>query len=293
MVRFTGILEWSRRLNLRTLRCLSLSLIFLSFTPLASLWVVLISWGFKPDHIPIDEDDDILGDGSSTYESTSSSSSTLIKALKNPNATLEEILTLVLLERAHTLGGTNAMARHWATVIPWALSMVFGFVLPIILYILSLMRSRRIQQSREANHSEYRKIRRKNKIMARLSPFSMTLKEEDRDTEAPPGIPGSAESWKIPFPGSVVRDDDDESSCSHNSQQIDACSLNAGCRGCRSENKECAICLNDYAVGDKVVWSQFQCCHVFHLECLADWYSVKRRKQYLCPCCRQIFFTKR
>ena len=32
---------------------------------------------------------------------------------------------------------------------------------------------------------------------------------------------------------------------------------------------------------------------VFHTDCLADWFSVRRRKQYFCPCCRQMFCTKR
>jgi Ring finger domain len=34
----------------------------------------------------------------------------------------------------------------------------------------------------------------------------------------------------------------------------------------------CAICLGHYQVGDAVVWSRLQCPHVFHQECILDWF---------------------
>ena len=56
----------------------------------------------------------------------------------------------------------------------------------------------------------------------------------------------------------------------------------------------CAICLDNYEIGEAVAWSSNpKCSHAFHSECLLDWFSTRRRKQYFCPCCRQNYFEKR
>ena len=64
----------------------------------------------------------------------------------------------------------------------------------------------------------------------------------------------------------------------------------------------CAICLNSYQAGDKVVWSQ-RCPHAFHTDCMVNWYSsdLKRQQKKVkqqeikptisCPCCRQEFLN--
>jgi hypothetical protein len=48
----------------------------------------------------------------------------------------------------------------------------------------------------------------------------------------------------------------------------------------------CAICLDEYEVGDKVVWSELQCAHAFHEECLMQWLSKGKKR---CPVCRHWF----
>jgi len=48
----------------------------------------------------------------------------------------------------------------------------------------------------------------------------------------------------------------------------------------------CAFCLDEYEVGDKVVWSDLQCSHVFHEECLMQWFSKGKKR---CPVCRHWF----
>lgn len=51
----------------------------------------------------------------------------------------------------------------------------------------------------------------------------------------------------------------------------------------------CAICLGEYDIGDKVVWSSNkECPHAFHEDCILDW-LVKMQPQTPCPCCRQEF----
>jgi hypothetical protein len=50
----------------------------------------------------------------------------------------------------------------------------------------------------------------------------------------------------------------------------------------------CAICLCSYEVGDNVTFSpNASCRHAFHKECISVW--IARKKQPLCPCCRQEF----
>jgi hypothetical protein len=55
----------------------------------------------------------------------------------------------------------------------------------------------------------------------------------------------------------------------------------------------CAICLGHYQVGDAVVWSRLQCPHVFHQECILDWFinvnATGHTRGTPCPCCRQEF----
>ena len=172
---FDEILELGRRVNLNSLRLLSLALLFLSLTPLASLYVVFSSgWNFQ--------DDGDYGDASfssDSIEGTATSkmgTTNLLSVLRDPNATLEEILAVVLLERAHTFGGvggvTTRVAYHWAAVIPWVLSMIFGFVIPIILYIMSCIRSRRLQQMRATDYAAYRIRRRRERLKSYLSNFT-------------------------------------------------------------------------------------------------------------------------
>jgi len=48
----------------------------------------------------------------------------------------------------------------------------------------------------------------------------------------------------------------------------------------------CALCLDEYAEGDIVVWSDLNCSHVFHKECLMQW-LCKGKKH--CPVCRNWF----
>eukprot|EP00934_Nitzschia_sp_Nitz4_P006996 Nitzschia sp. Nitz4//scaffold278_size24532//5324//6238//NITZ4_008373-RA/size24532-augustus-gene-0.11-mRNA-1//1//CDS//3329545369//6986//frame0 len=51
----------------------------------------------------------------------------------------------------------------------------------------------------------------------------------------------------------------------------------------------CAICLGEYDVGDKVVWSSnSECNHAFHEDCILDW-LIKMQPLTPCPCCRQEF----
>lgn len=50
----------------------------------------------------------------------------------------------------------------------------------------------------------------------------------------------------------------------------------------------CSICLTNYQIGDRVVWSTNPCCvHAYHENCILNWLS--KVEEGLCPICRQDF----
>lgn len=174
MIGFSDILDQSRRVNLKTLRVISLFLIIFSHTPLASIWLVFCSWAFRETGESSSSSPPRL-ENAFSHEKDKIAPSALIRALHNAT-TLDELLTLFLRHRSNTfgLGGANALAYQWAAAVPWMLSLIFGFVIPAMLYILSLIRSRRLQQQRSENHySDCRKRRRRKKILAILSDYTM------------------------------------------------------------------------------------------------------------------------
>lgn len=53
---------------------------------------------------------------------------------------------------------------------------------------------------------------------------------------------------------------------------------------------DCAICLSEYVVGDKVTGSPGdECHHAFHYDCILDWLSRDNKN---CPCCRKRFIPE-
>jgi hypothetical protein len=48
----------------------------------------------------------------------------------------------------------------------------------------------------------------------------------------------------------------------------------------------CAFCLEEYEAGDEIVYSDMQCEHVFHKDCLMQWLSTGKKR---CPVCRHWF----
>ena len=53
----------------------------------------------------------------------------------------------------------------------------------------------------------------------------------------------------------------------------------------------CTICLNNYRVGDTIVWST-SCSHVFHMSCMESWLMKYPGKPH-CPYCRGDFLSTR
>ena len=56
--------------------------------------------------------------------------------------------------------------------------------------------------------------------------------------------------------------------------------------GMRCVSSECAICLEGYALGEKVTWSPLGCNHAFHQECIVEWLMTLGEKA-----CRDVSTT--
>jgi hypothetical protein len=58
-------------------------------------------------------------------------------------------------------------------------------------------------------------------------------------------------------------------------------------------SNECAICLDTYKPGESVVWScNKNCPHVFHQDCLLDYWVKIHDNSTPCPMCRQNFLDE-
>ncbi len=54
-------------------------------------------------------------------------------------------------------------------------------------------------------------------------------------------------------------------------------------------SNNCAICMIDYDIGDVVIYSK-HCSHVFHQDCILNWFS---HSNVNCPTCRSCFWVKK
>jgi len=55
----------------------------------------------------------------------------------------------------------------------------------------------------------------------------------------------------------------------------------------RHVSGSCAICIDPYQAGEKVIWStNVDCKHAFHDECILTWLSKGKKR---CPVCRHFF----
>ena len=56
-----------------------------------------------------------------------------------------------------------------------------------------------------------------------------------------------------------------------------------------NHSSNCAICMIDYDIGDVVIYSK-HCSHVFHQDCILNWFS---HSNVNCPTCRSCFWVKK
>lgn len=51
-------------------------------------------------------------------------------------------------------------------------------------------------------------------------------------------------------------------------------------------NNDCSICLEDFKEGDNVI--TLQCKHIFHENCLTNWFIKKNTNKIECPICNKL-----
>jgi len=102
---------------------------------------------------------------------------------------------------------------------------------------------------------------------------------DDDDEE----IAESATTTEPPQPCPIVCDQDDEHA--HRYLKLPV-KTKDGTTTCRHVDGQCALCIDDYEEGDEVVWSDLECLHAFHKECILQWLSKGKKR---CPICRHWF----
>jgi hypothetical protein len=55
------------------------------------------------------------------------------------------------------------------------------------------------------------------------------------------------------------------------------------------DNKDCSICLEDFD-NSKQICQLIQCSHLFHKNCIIEWYNISN--QFSCPYCRCVAIYK-
>lgn len=68
--------------------------------------------------------------------------------------------------------------------------------------------------------------------------------------------------------------------------QVSSASQKTVCDEEKGNHQMCAICLEEYALGDSISWSRNQrCFHAFHTSCIKGWLEQINREGR-CPVCR-------
>mmetsp|Transcript_3843 Transcript_3843/g.5863 ORF Transcript_3843/g.5863 Transcript_3843/m.5863 type:complete len:320 (+) Transcript_3843:76-1035(+) len=122
--------------------------------------------------------------------------------------------------------------------------------------------------------------------------FTSTTKIEEKDDET------TIRLLQLPFPGSKAPVEVSNNFIG-SPAAVDTDDL-------RTISPECAVCLNEFIVGERISWSSGNNCdHIFHEDCILRWFltlrrraDAKRRKRKCdvecklhCPMCRQDFIA--
>eukprot|EP00537_Pseudo-nitzschia_pungens_P005919 CAMPEP_0172358014 /NCGR_PEP_ID=MMETSP1060-20121228/2353_1 /TAXON_ID=37318 /ORGANISM="Pseudo-nitzschia pungens, Strain cf. cingulata" /LENGTH=482 /DNA_ID=CAMNT_0013079011 /DNA_START=288 /DNA_END=1736 /DNA_ORIENTATION=- len=107
-----------------------------------------------------------------------------------------------------------------------------------------------------------------------------------------PGLPGRAERRPLLSSGS---EDSGDSSSSHAEKEEPALPPpdtynSSNCYDFDDDEDVCPICLDNFEIGDMVMWSRHghgSCSHAFHEDCLMQWLLEQRENE--CPTCRACF----
>ena len=117
-----------------------------------------------------------------------------------------------------------------------------------------------------------------------MSTGELTVEEYETDVELGTGVLGMDDSTK----SSVSEEEDEPIICTEDADDAHLYMhlpvFKHGHR--RSVDADCAICVSQYEEGEKVVWSNLECKHAFHEECIMPWLAKGKKR---CPICRHWF----
>jgi len=118
------------------------------------------------------------------------------------------------------------------------------------------------------------------------SPVEPTAEQVTTDEDAvPTDNDYDIEEGKAPVEEEIIYDDD------LYAEESDFVEIPCGLNGLETRLVPClcVICLQQYEVGEEIVWaSNPDCEHAFHSNCCERW-LIKQRGGPLCPCCRRDF----
>ena len=206
-------------------------------------------------------------------------------------------------------GRSNGIAVGFHILLPWLLALVLGVIVPAVLAIGRIRNQRRGRQyydtlsAREKRlfrliqcFSRYKKTIEDGDLLVGFSKVKVPTQDgsaECKDVVDSSGGRGGADDkeedrlmLKIPNAGtpllSVPSAPNAPVRILHTKQTNDTL---------RQVPGTCPICLEQYTVGETVVWSSNSSCRDhFHERCIISWLSKRRGgSDARCPCCRQHF----
>jgi hypothetical protein len=157
--------------------------------------------------------------------------------------------------------------------VPWLVALTLGLIVPLCVRLYGLWVHGKWRWSGKSATQELRRS---------LGPFTMQLKGGDAVDGPPRNGPRAAgpRDWRVPRPGATLKKH-------HEMKKRSVTSW-------RNVPGECAICLRDWDVGERVSWSSNGACvHCFHSDCIVEWLAYRTRAGQQCPCCRQPFLPSK
>ena len=203
-------------------------------------------------------------------------------------------------------GRSNGIAVGFHIIMPWLMALVFGVIVPAVLAIGRVQNQRRGRKYYDTLSAKEKRLFR---LIQCFSRYKKTIEDGDLVRVSKVKVTtqdGSVECKDGDSSGKRGDADDKEDGLMLKIQHAGTPLLlvlsapNAPVRILHTKQTNdtlrqvpgtCPICLEQYNVGETVVWSSNSSCRDhFHERCIISWLSKRRGgSDARCPCCRQHF----